>query len=623
MLLESAKSTNRNNEPSPNRTEHATKKVEQKDRFVRTTAMLIMIVGLLVASMFYTHLNSLPTRALLGEYPDGSHSIFSDDALFYTVIAKNIVNNKTSTFDGEAFTNGYHPAWMLLNLPLVTLTRGNPEQHFRLSLQLSFAMHVFASISLAMALSLFCSHFFAVALAVLHLVGFPALQNVASGTEAPLSGLSTVLCLWVLMLFLAEWQVTTGNEVDKLSKRKSNRLALLLGFLLGFHFLARTDGIFLILSSLIVIIFFLLGKRKEGEPKSISAWLFATRIHLVIIMILLVTTPWLLFCLLKTGSIVQNSALMKQLWRESMLVGKPASECLAFGTSLFGRYIFNIAAIIPFGQLLFPIVLLIPLITTVSKRLRSKTWTHKYVSSLLLSGNTEQDTPATATTSGSIDKRDRFVRPALLAGLAGLTAVLVAGMYYAARFPHLRHWYYSVGYIVLLWLFAVAVASIQTRWCAKRQRGFAILKALFPSVCVLLIALSAWGSVARTLKISELGNGRNQDERYYDAALWCRDNLPQDARLAAFSSGILAAFSERKTVNLDGLVNADIQRHYRNRTLIDYIKERRIDYIVDKTYTLSYLDAYSPNWWKQNLEKVIEFPCDDHMGSVIVFKIRN
>ncbi len=166
------------------------------------------------------------------------------------------------------------------------------------------------------------------------------------------------------------------------------------------------------------------------------------------------------------------------------------------------------------------------------------------------------------------------------------------------------------------------MSTLPNHWSRTRQSFVPIAHMLLPSAFILMIVLMSWGSVACAFDISELGNGRNYAERYYDVALWCRDNLPQDARLGAFSSGILATFSERNTVNLDGLVNADIQKHYRNLTLTDYIKERRIDYFVDKAYTLSYLDAYSPNWWKQNLEQVVEFPCDDRMGPLIVFKIR-
>jgi hypothetical protein len=43
---------------------------------------------------------------------------YEDDAYFYFEIAKNIVELDQSTFDGHTITNGYHPLWLLILLPL-------------------------------------------------------------------------------------------------------------------------------------------------------------------------------------------------------------------------------------------------------------------------------------------------------------------------------------------------------------------------------------------------------------------------------------------------------------------------------------------------------------------------
>jgi hypothetical protein len=49
------------------------------------------------------------------------YSIFRDDAFYYFVIAKNIVTTGFSSFDGVLPTNGYHPLWLVLLLPLTWL----------------------------------------------------------------------------------------------------------------------------------------------------------------------------------------------------------------------------------------------------------------------------------------------------------------------------------------------------------------------------------------------------------------------------------------------------------------------------------------------------------------------
>ncbi len=45
-------------------------------------------------------------------------NILPDDAFYYFQIARNIVEGHGSTFDGITLTNGYHPLWMVILLPL-------------------------------------------------------------------------------------------------------------------------------------------------------------------------------------------------------------------------------------------------------------------------------------------------------------------------------------------------------------------------------------------------------------------------------------------------------------------------------------------------------------------------
>lgn len=46
-----------------------------------------------------------------------------DDAYYYFKVAWNISEGHGSTFDGVNLTNGYHPLWMVLNIPLFALAR--------------------------------------------------------------------------------------------------------------------------------------------------------------------------------------------------------------------------------------------------------------------------------------------------------------------------------------------------------------------------------------------------------------------------------------------------------------------------------------------------------------------
>lgn len=50
-------------------------------------------------------------------------SVATDDALYYPVVARNIVSGLGSTYDGLTQTNGYHPLWCWLQIPIAAVFR--------------------------------------------------------------------------------------------------------------------------------------------------------------------------------------------------------------------------------------------------------------------------------------------------------------------------------------------------------------------------------------------------------------------------------------------------------------------------------------------------------------------
>ncbi len=80
------------------------------------------------------------------------HWYTTDDAFYYFQVAKNIINGKGITFDGIGLSNGFHPLWLLLNLPVFLLTKINVFLPLRvmilISAGLTFAGGVFLFFSL-------------------------------------------------------------------------------------------------------------------------------------------------------------------------------------------------------------------------------------------------------------------------------------------------------------------------------------------------------------------------------------------------------------------------------------------------------------------------------------------
>lgn len=73
--------------------------------------------------------------------------------------------------------------------------------------------------------------------------------------------------------------------------------------------------------------------------------------------------------------------------------------------------------------------------------------------------------------------------------------------------------------------------------------------------------------------------------RIYDAAIWARENTPADAVFAMKDCGAFGYYSERTTINLDGMVNDfEYQEYLRRGELKEYLDENGVDYFVQHAF---------------------------------------
>ena len=71
------------------------------------------------------------------------------------------------------------------------------------------------------------------------------------------------------------------------------------------------------------------------------------------------------------------------------------------------------------------------------------------------------------------------------------------------------------------------------------------------------------------------------EEPLYAAAGWIASHLPAEATIGAWNAGMLAFFSQRRVVNLDGLVNSREFFLADRHDLCAYFDREDIDYLVD------------------------------------------
>ena len=94
----------------------------------RLVVLLLSLSGLFLVLHLVVALR--PAQALMMWY-------HIDDAYYYFQVARNAAAGGGFTFDGIGLSNGFHPLWMLVNLPVFYFARFNPYLPFRILVMVS------------------------------------------------------------------------------------------------------------------------------------------------------------------------------------------------------------------------------------------------------------------------------------------------------------------------------------------------------------------------------------------------------------------------------------------------------------------------------------------------------
>lgn len=159
-----------------------------------------------------------------------------DDAYYYFKVAQNISEGRGSTFDGINPTNGYHPLWMLICVPIFALAR------LDLILPLRVLLLVMSGLSVATAILLYrlVGKVFAPAIgaiaALFWVFSFDVLAIVYQhGLETGIAAFLIVLLIYKLYEFDRSWR----------TQAVSKRPILTLGIIAALAMFSRLDLVFL------------------------------------------------------------------------------------------------------------------------------------------------------------------------------------------------------------------------------------------------------------------------------------------------------------------------------------------------------------------------------------------
>lgn len=496
--------------------------------------------GLICAVVFLAHAIRVVSAPL-----EQTLAVVPDDAFYYFKIAQHIAARHGSTFDGVHPTNGYHPLWMLCLVGLAHWPHDNVT-YLRAAQAMAFVVHAGGAAFLFLLLRSLVSPAWAAFCAATWLVTPWGLLQASQAMEAPLYQ----ACVFGLLL--AHRRITASPTPDRWRHRAAYGAAL------ATVALARTDGVLLCALSVV-------GAVKHGwtEPSARRARLYgvaASVVGAIVIWGLWATASWA-----AVGSIVQDSAVMKTLWRGHGIT--PSSAVPADALTFLLVWFLKPTALLAWGNV----------------------WS---AATPLASGLL-----AVIVLLASTRRRAFGPQCTLSFWLVGW-AVLTGVLYYALL-SDLQLWHMVPAAIALI----VTVSILGP----AAVRGGGRMPLMVPA----LVA----GAYIVCSSVADLRTQRSpypwqvdiyRSLRRFDAQLGPHD------RVGSFNAGIAGYFSQREVINLDGLVNHSVIGDWQAGSWSTFVERAHITHIADERSSLERALSFSSR--SLALTELDEFPMRQWRG---------
>lgn len=503
--------------------------------------------GVLVA--VYALLAIVPIGLAWLPYTSSLTRFLYEDFFYYLQVARQALEGNGSTFDGEAPTNGYHPMWMLLSI--AAYASAGHVMCMYVMLMLGALLHLLQAYLIFDTLRRLTLTVVAHATAMLFIVNYRLISCNLCGLETPLQGVFVLLVLRTILLDHAPLNLWR---------------ALLWGVLLGLAVWARFD---LVLLAIFVLAYMVIQKRFHARIVNRLGYAMFTAVIMVVVLL-----PWFVFSYNNSGVLLPNSSRALSIHNETQRFD--LSHGLAANAELLrGKF---------FG---------------------ASTWLGDTSNLLGLSSSV----PPSYSNYGGLSigllglilaaycwwcRRDAIGFDRFL-----LLAYAAAQLSYYSLFVRAEVRYLMPFCLIMIVLMAMMLGA----WLKHSGRwGSLIIGVAYLVLCynVIVSGKAAW----------DKGWGATRTHadhiHLYNTALWIRDNLPPDAKIGAWNAGILAYFSDRTVVNLDGVINDEAIEALAQHQLADYIEQRNIDFLVDLEVQMThYMNQFSgrPDW-AENFEEI-------------------
>lgn len=477
----------------------------------RLLAVLVLLAfGLRVA------LAAQPIEILL-------HKFFADDTFYYYALAQNIVEGHGVVFNQGVPTNGFHPLYAILLIPIFELLSSfGTNAPVYASLVLLSAVTVLTAIPIYGIGNELHSETAGLLAAFLWLFNPFVLFVSLSGLESPLQAFFIVLLIWYTLV-----------KVDR--DAPTYKQMTIVGSIIALAFLSRMDSVLFGIG--IFVAFTLRAIWKNGSL--VNADELLSRVAPIVsggVVASLLVSPWLLWNLLVVGRLTPVSGAALRAIR--LDGGTPYWKMVVLSMLDTAGFVWNF-----FFYGLF---------WSISGILKGA------IALLLLLGIIA--ILLTKTKFITLIKRFDFL---VFGGL----------LYYPFYWFYelgMRPWYSLVTLLVLSLLLALALAEVINN-TERAQVGRVVVVVLLFSG--LFIASGAAHYQEGTYP---------QEVTKWEAAQYIEAEVPNDATVGSFNTGIYQYYTpNHDVINLDGVMNPETFRAQQQGELSGYVCSRGIDYIID------------------------------------------
>jgi len=512
----------------------------------------------------------------------GGNTRVFDDAFYYFQVAKNAALGWGLTFDRINPTNGFQPLWMMLIIPVYTIFKFSFETPIHVILTLQVLVGVGALLLQFKTLSQGVGSISAIAIILVFLNDY-FIRNVVSGME-------TALVVFSLSWIVYFW-TTRSNHRDSIAFN-----SIVLGIISGTLILSRLDAV------LLVLVIFLLSNlsSKHSKSKSIS-W------PISLITLALILFPYFIWNVIYFGHIAPISGFVKSSFPQFLLIDRLMTG--EWQSLLWPNWItiVTIAFVCEAAILLQPsfraIRFLMLLVALFLFRVNA------IFIVLFLSGMFDGFYSDHMINNGHITF-NQIVRYLAIFG--------ICLMIFELSFLRwgIMYWHYSWIELVLAPFLAIRIGNfigrsfkIELSKIISYVKGRTFLRLDFITkrriqfIAIIVLLLLSGRAFWKTTSSYHNQLGSNTESSVltwqhvsYTAAVWASRNLPPDATLAMSDAGVFGYFSDRKVINLDGVINGfEYQYALQQGHGVEWLGQKGVQYLVFHAVDEDHYAVYTYN----------------------------